>query len=654
MRPRRRAPLQYEPLDGTPPRAARHFDLTSTDRPTILERPALRSLVAILSAVVALSYGGSNPGPAAAQGLDTGTAKAVVGCQKAVDKAAKTYGTAVVAGLQKCIEGVFTCVQLKTNDPICEIKATAACDKQFLKIEQAAVKMRATIGKKCSAADVPYATLRLPEALATDTLAPACVPLGVASLDSLESYTECVYRMAQCGASDIVRGAAPRIEDMLALAGRGFPAVFCPTPVPTATGVPTPTPTRTPTPILPTPTVTATVNPTVTVTATPTAQPTATSETPTPTLTATSTAVTPTPTVTVTATPTLTATPTPELTATPTRTPTPTATATPNNFNYAFVTSTTHDGDLGGLVGADAICATRASAAGLPGTYVAWLSTGSVDAVGRLASARGFIRTDGAPFADQPADIAANQIFNALHLDETGADVGSVSVWTGTEEDGTAAAATCTNWTVTSGSGRIGSSQGGAAAWTDLASSPSCGQSNRLYCFGIDKTTTEVTPTVTNGKLAFISNGTINPSNGTGIAGADTMCNTEAVSLPGSYKALLASTTASAISRFTPGNVYVRRDGTRVGDYDTLAAGGSLESGIWQRPTGLYLESFSDVVWTGAATPSAVGTNVSTCGNFASNPGNGTFGRGPLADATWWSASTGSCAQGHHVYCLQE
>lgn len=614
----------------------------------------MRSLAAILSAVVALSCGVFEARTAAAQGLDTGTAKAVVGCQKAVDKAARTYGTAVVAGLQKCIEGIFTCVQLKTNDPICEIKATAACDKQFLKIEQAAVKMRATIGKKCSAADVPYATLRLPEALATDTLAPACVPLGVASLDSLESYVECVYRMAQCGASDIVRGAAPRVEDMLALAGRGFPSVFCPTPAPTTTAIPTLTPTRTSTPIVPTPSATATVNPTVTATATPTAVPTATSETPTPTITPTSTAATPTATLTVT--PTVTATPTPTVTATATTTPGPTVTATPNVFNYAFVTSSTHDGALGGLAGADAICATRASAAGLPGTYVAWLSTASVDAVGRLGSARGFIRPDGAPFADQPADIAANQIFNALHVDETGADVGSVSVWTGTLKNGTNDSNTCTGWTVDSGaSGRIGSSQGGPAIWTESVSSPSCVQSNRLYCFGIDKTATELTPTVTNGKVAFISNGTINPSTGTGIAGADSMCNTEGMGLNGSFKALLASTTAPAISRFTPGNVYIRRDGTLIGDYDTLAAGDALASGIWQRPTGAYLNSFADVVWTGAATPSTVGTAASTCNNFTSgSSGTGIFGRGPLADSTWWNSATGACSVAHHVYCLQE
>lgn len=646
--------MQDAPLVGIRRATLRLRDLTGTRRPTILERPALRSLAAILSAVVALSCGVFPIRTAAAQGLDTGTAKAVVGCQKAVDKAAKTYGTAVVAGLQKCIEGIFTCVQLKTNDPICEIKATAACDKQFLKIEQAAVKMRATIGKKCSAADVPYATLRLPEALATDTLAPACVPLGVASLDSLESYVECVYRMAQCGASDIVRGAAPRVEDMLALAGRGFPSVFCPTPAPTTTAIPTLTPTRTSTPIVPTPSATATVNPTVTATATPTAVPTATSETPTPTITPTSTAATPTATLTVT--PTVTATPTPTVTATATTTPGPTVTATPNVFNYAFVTSSTHQGDFGGTTGGDAICNARASAAGLPGTYVAWLSTATEDAVTRLGSARGFIRPDGKPFADQPGDITTNQIFNALQIDETGANVANVSVWTGTLKNGTNASEHCTSWTVDTGTdGRTGRTIGGPAVWTDSTETPTCGQNNRLYCFGIDKTATELTPTVTSGKVAFISNGTINPSsNPGGIGAADTLCDNEGVMLPGSYKALLASTTATAISRFTPGNVYIRPDGTRIGDYDTLAAGGALESGIWQRPTGVYLASFSDVVWTGAATPSTVGSAASTCGNFTSGSGSGTFGRGPLADATWWSASTGSCAQAHHVYCLQE
>ena len=53
--------------------------------------------------------------------------------------------------------------------------------------------------------------------------------------------------------------------------------------------------------------------------------------------------------------------------------------------NIVFATSTLQDGNLGGLAGADAICNTRASAAGLPGAYVAWLSSTTVDARDRLA-----------------------------------------------------------------------------------------------------------------------------------------------------------------------------------------------------------------------------------------------------------------------------
>ncbi len=45
------------------------------------------------------------------------------------------------------------------------------------------------------------------------------------------------------------------------------------------------------------------------------------------------------------------------------------------NVKYMFVSSTTHNGNLGGLAGADTICDDLASAAGLPdGDYMAWLS----------------------------------------------------------------------------------------------------------------------------------------------------------------------------------------------------------------------------------------------------------------------------------------
>lgn len=49
-----------------------------------------------------------------------------------------------------------------------------------------------------------------------------------------------------------------------------------------------------------------------------------------------------------------------------------------------FTTSTTYNGDLGGLSGADTKCQDRATAGGLPGTYKAWLSSSTVSASSRL------------------------------------------------------------------------------------------------------------------------------------------------------------------------------------------------------------------------------------------------------------------------------
>jgi hypothetical protein len=311
------------------------------------------------------------------------------------------------------------------------------------------------------------------------------------------------------------------------------------------------------------------------------------------------------------------------------------------------------------LAGADAICVARATAAGLPApnSYVAWLSTATVDAIDRIAAARGFVRPDAAPFADQPSALAANQVFNALHLDEFGVDVGAGDVWTGTQKNGTEGASTCSNWTSTSGNGRVGDSEGGPAAWTDAANG-NCALPRRLYCFGTSQSANAVGPQISTGNIAFISLETLDPSSGDGLGSADSMCASEAASasLPGTYKALLATSSASATSRITLAAQYIRPDGTFIATGAVLAAGGELESGIWQRPTGAYLASISDIAWSGATTPSATGTASSTCGDFASASGSGFFGRATFLDSRWWhdASSTSPCGNPHHVYCLQQ
>ncbi len=160
------------------------------------------------------------------------------------------------------------------------------------------------------------------------------------------------------------------------------------------------------------------------------------------------------------------------------------------------------------------------------------------------------------------------------------------------------------------------------------------------------------------GNIAFVSTKNFTPGPGIGIAGADALCASEATSasLAGTYKALLATSTASAASRMTLASIYVRPDGIPIATGATIAAGSALDSGIWQRADGSYVPSQGDLTYTGAPTPSAAGTVTSTCNDWTSTASSGAFiGSDPFADPTWWNlASNAACTQTLAVYCLQQ
>jgi hypothetical protein len=400
---------------------------------------------------------------------------------------------------------------------------------------------------------------------------------------------------------------------------------------------------------------TASASTTATATATKTATATVT-QTPTATATTTST-ISPTPTASATSTPTK--------TATPSITPTPTATSTPV-FNVAFVTSTTSGGNLGGLAGADAQCASLASAAHLPaGTYKAWLSTTSgtpVNASSRLGSARGFVRPDGKPFADRISDITAGTIYNALELDENGDDVVGQNVWTGTAANGTATTETCSDWTDGSlnSFGEEGDSTGGPDIWTDRGGAGGCEGAEPFYCFD----TSHVTPltiTPVTGRLAFVSTSSFQAN--FGIADADSVCQSDATAAglanPTNFLALLATSTASPASRFNLSAMsapYVRSDGVKIADAPTIASGGELDSGIWQHADGSYAGEFSSTVWTGSSAPNSTGTLASTCQNWStiSETDFGSEGEGNTTDTWWETGATVSCGVPQFLFCLQQ
>ncbi|HEY5935873.1 MAG TPA: hypothetical protein VIU61_14590 [Kofleriaceae bacterium] len=328
------------------------------------------------------------------------------------------------------------------------------------------------------------------------------------------------------------------------------------------------------------------------------------------------------------------------------------------NANYVFLTSArVAPGALGGLAGADALCMAGAAQANIQGTYVAWLSTATINAIDRLGSARGWVRLDGLPFADTKADIAAGKIYYPASLDSTLADV-IVKVPTGSGGMGQSlGTAHCGGWTTTAGTTTIGFSRGTSAAFSSQGSQMNCDVASPILCFGTDQDTAVTSPSTTAGKLIFI-----HPtwSSGSGVASADTLCTQVANTggRPGTFRALLATSTMSLTARLgTIAGPIVRSDGVRVAASlaDLLAS--NLEVAPNLRLDGTLHTTVN--LYAGALTTS--GTGGSNCLNWmdTTNTQVATQGDPRLAMTGWFGANAfgtmpfTTCNFTQAIYCLQ-
>jgi hypothetical protein len=248
--------------------------------------------------------------------------------------------------------------------------------------------------------------------------------------------------------------------------------------------------------------------------------------------------------------------------------------------NIAFVTSTVHDPLTFGTdgAGADAICAQTATAAGLAGDYRAYVATTTIPATDHLGNARGWIRLDGKPVADLVTDLQAGHILYSLRVDENGEDLGpgTLLVATGADLDGRSSImGNCGDWTNVSFAYTGGSPSGSGPDWA-AATTALCTTHAHLYCFGVGLSSPlEVTPPA--GRLAFVTVQSFASTGG--LAAADALCASEATAaqLPGTFKALLGTTAASAISRFgLSGPTWVRPDGIALADSPLAFAAGDL------------------------------------------------------------------------------
>jgi hypothetical protein len=165
--------------------------------------------------------------------------------------------------------------------------------------------------------------------------------------------------------------------------------------------------------------------------------------------------------------------------------------------NLVFITSVSGNGNLStwpgaggatGLAAGDAICKSAAAAAGLPqpASFVAWLSTSSVDARDRVTANGPFKRVDAYTVAGSEADLTDGSLDTSIHVYENGTYVvGTPEIATGTVADGTASGIDCAGWT---SAGQSDDFTGGRAnfaglpEWTEFTHNGGCHNPLRLYC----------------------------------------------------------------------------------------------------------------------------------------------------------------------------
>ena len=144
---------------------------------------------------------------------DPAAAKQAAGCQQAIGKAGTTFAATTLKSLDKCYDGLFTCVQTKPGDQGCIAKAVAKCAAGVdTKGPQARLKLAAAVAKKCTR----FADLTSAAGLGYADLASECqIDFGT-TLTDVASVAECVRAQHECLAELALGVAMPRAGQLSA------------------------------------------------------------------------------------------------------------------------------------------------------------------------------------------------------------------------------------------------------------------------------------------------------------------------------------------------------------------------------------------------------------------------------------------------------
>ncbi len=318
-------------------------------------------------------------------------------------------------------------------------------------------------------------------------------------------------------------------------------------------------------------------------------------------------------------------------------------------LNRVFTTSAAFTGQLvfGSLTGVaagDAICTDEAAAAGMTGTFAAWLSDDTRNATDLLAGSSGWVRVDGVPFAQTVADFTAQNNFTAFSVDVHGQFIPDTAMIRlgGSPSGVTQGTDTCTNFTDdTMG---VSTAQWAHSVGDAGTSFGACNQQLALGCVEYGRQAS--VPFEGTGRYAF----GVRSWTPTSLADADAICTANAtqLGLPGSYVAALATSTQSIEERAGTLDGPWQRPGHIPVSSGPL--GGTLLAPIGQ-DTGLQY-----MVWTGATSLTArQPAAAQSCSDWTMSSGGGNSGDLAYDDESdWLDLFVSSCATSPiGLLCLQ-
>lgn len=336
-----------------------------------------------------------------------------------------------------------------------------------------------------------------------------------------------------------------------------------------------------------------------------------------------------------------------------------------NGYNFVFGTVEKYPVTMfNPITNADALCNQSAQTAGLPGTYIAWISTTSQSAKERLGTtARGWVRVDGLPFADRVQDLLAGKIFYPVRLNARGTNANFFEpLATATDELGQLqAGANCNDWMTTDMAQgyRAGNVDSTTWGWTEAFGHNTCNDEGHLLCFGIERNK-QLTPQRTAGRLAFLSTRPM-PYPLAKVEDADAICQGDAMNagITGkTFKALISMVGTSAASRMAAGAPWVRYDGMRlVAEGDNMLEGGPLLTTINITAEGDY--QMINRIATGSRIPADPGFAAQTCDNWTSLQATATHRAGlSHTGSDWWfngyMAPCNEAPNNLRLYCLEQ